>query len=286
MTQDNHSGKGVENIVAHVNEQATKQCGMVMPLAAIDNCSAEHWQEVYEIVSEAADDAGFAFSMVSQGTGSEVIHQRIVQNLHDCEMIVCDVSGKNPNVMLELGMRLTFNKPVVVIKDKETDFSFDTSPIEHLLYPRSLHFQQIRKFKAELSEKITSLYEASLKSDYKSFLSNFGKYEVSSLETEQIPQMDAVMRKLEEIEKQVSLGSTLSIMNQVMKSNTMCVRGVQSKIKRFRDNLTKEYSLSKAVMTVNGKDHVHIETDENLSAEIDDVREIAAKNGVKISWIR
>jgi len=42
-------------------------------------------------------------------------------------MIVCDISGRNPNVMFELGLRLAFDKPAIIIKDEITPYSFDTS---------------------------------------------------------------------------------------------------------------------------------------------------------------
>jgi hypothetical protein len=49
--------------------------------------------------------------------------------------------------MLELGMRLAFDKPAVIVKDDKTDYSFDTSSIEHLAYPRDLRFSKIKSFK-------------------------------------------------------------------------------------------------------------------------------------------
>jgi hypothetical protein len=34
--------------------------------------------------------------------------------------------------MFELGMRLAFDKPTVIIKDDKTDYMFDTGIIEHV----------------------------------------------------------------------------------------------------------------------------------------------------------
>ncbi len=39
--------------------------------------------------------------MVSEADDVGVIQKRIVQNLHTHEIVVCDVSCKNPNVMFE-----------------------------------------------------------------------------------------------------------------------------------------------------------------------------------------
>src|SRR5690606_23299218 len=93
-----------------------------------------------------------------------LIHDRIVSNLYSNEIVVCDVSSKNPNVMFELGLRLAFDKPTIIIKDELTGFSFDTGVIEHLQYPSSLRFSQIVEFKDALIKKINATYEKS-KSD-------------------------------------------------------------------------------------------------------------------------
>ena len=58
-----------------------------------------------------------------------MIHKTIVQNLYLNPIVVCDVSGKNANVMFELGLRLAFDKPTIIIKDDKTDYSFDTSVV-------------------------------------------------------------------------------------------------------------------------------------------------------------
>lgn len=62
--------------------------------------------------------------------------------------------------MFELGIRLTFDKPTVVVKDEETDYSFDTSPIEHAPYPSSLHYHEIVRFKKRLADKIIATQKA------------------------------------------------------------------------------------------------------------------------------
>ena len=121
-------------------------CGLVMPISAIDGCSADHWSEVKSIVTESIEvisEQKFVVRLVSDADDVGVIQKRIVQNIYSSDVIVCDVSGKNPNVMFELGLRLAFDKPTVIIKDDKTDYAFDTAIIEHLSYPRDLRFAKI-----------------------------------------------------------------------------------------------------------------------------------------------
>jgi len=92
-----------------------------MPISEIDGCSAEHWEDVLNILCEAIDEAGFKANLVSSSSDVGVIQKRIIQNLYNNPIVVCDVSGKNPNVMFELGMRLAFDKPTIIIKVYQID---------------------------------------------------------------------------------------------------------------------------------------------------------------------
>lgn len=85
------------------------QCEIVMPISTIDGCTEAHWSDVMEIINEAVEDAGFEGELVSNADDVEIIHKRIIQNLYENPIVVCDISGKNPNVMFELGMRLAFD---------------------------------------------------------------------------------------------------------------------------------------------------------------------------------
>src|SRR5690606_28247922 len=157
-------------------------CGIVMPIAAMGEYSANHWADVYAIIKEAVGKTGYTAKLVSESDDSTVIPKSIVQNLYDDDIVICDVSGKNPNVMFELGMRLAFDKPVVLIKDDITGYSFDTSTIEHLTYPRDLRYSAIQNFKELLANKLLATYETSQKKEYRSFLSNFASIKIAHLE--------------------------------------------------------------------------------------------------------
>lgn len=167
-------------------EKAPLTCGLVMPISAMDGCSAEHWIEVKNIISDAVEsieEITFVPRLVSDQDDVGVIQKRIVQNIYSSDIVICDVSCKNANVMFELGMRLAFDKPTILIKDDKTDFSFDTGVIEHLLYPRDLRFSRIVTFKKSLADKVVATYRAS-KDDpnHSTFLKNFGSFKVASVD--------------------------------------------------------------------------------------------------------
>src|ERR1035441_10470174 len=180
-------------------------CGIVMPISAIDGCVESHWADVLEILSEAIDAAGFIPNVVSNADDVGMIHKRIIQNLYDNPIVVCDVSGKNPNVMFELGLRLAFDKPTIIVKDDKTAYSFDTSAIEHLDYPRDLRFSKIVDFKNKLSAKIQATHQKSTSdSSYTTFLKHFGEFTVAKLDKKEVSGQEYILEELHSIRTSIS----------------------------------------------------------------------------------
>jgi hypothetical protein len=178
-------------------------CGIVMPISAMDSYTEAHWSDVLEILSEALEDAGFEARIVSEGDDAGVIHKRIVHNLYEDPIVVCDVSGKNPNVMFELGMRLAFDKPTIIVKDSETKYSFDTGSIEHLEYPKDLRFAQIVEFKEKLADKVRATLKASKDPSYTTFLKHFGEFKVAVLERKEVPGQEYIIEELKSLRQAV-----------------------------------------------------------------------------------
>lgn len=187
-----------------------KKCGLIMPISTIDGYPASHWADVLSIVREALLETEFSVELVSDSDEIGVIHKRIVQNIYDNEIVVCDVSARNPNVMFELGMRLAFDKPAIIIKDDKTSYSFDTAQIEHLEYPRELTYSLIQSFKLKLRDKVVATYEASKRSDYTTFLKHFGQFVVADIEQKKVGKDVYLLEAISELRKEVSsLGKTV-----------------------------------------------------------------------------
>lgn len=112
------------------------------------------------------------------------------------------LAGKNPNVMFELGLRLAFDKPTVIVKDDVTAYSFDTAPIEHLVYPRDLRYAQIVEFQRVLAEKVRATHErATSDPAYTTFLKHFGEFTVASINTKEVPGQEYIIAELKEIQQ-------------------------------------------------------------------------------------
>lgn len=182
-------------------------CGIIMPLSSIDGCSPDHWADVQAIIKESVEtlaNPAFSARMVSDADDVGVIQKRIVSNIYLSDVVVCDVSGKNPNVMFELGMRLAFDRPAVIIKDDKTTYSFDTGVIEHLTYPRDLRYTTMQSFKRQLADKVASTYQKSMDDPtHSTFLKNFGTFKIANLHTEEVKSDQLLMSMLEQVQAQM-----------------------------------------------------------------------------------
>ncbi len=134
-----------------------------------------------QILKETVEDAGLIANLVSNASESTLIHKTIVENLYRNPIVICDVSGKNPNVMFELGLRLAFDRPTIIVKDDRTGYSFDTREHRTSSYPRDLRFAQILDFKQKLREKIVATLAASQSEGYSTFLKHFGEFTVPKI---------------------------------------------------------------------------------------------------------
>ena len=181
------------------------KCGLVMPIASTPNCTESHWREVKEIFVSALKSK-FETELVSEEPEVDVIQSKIVNNLHDNPLVAVDVSELNPNVMFELGLRLAFDKPTILIKDDKTDWKFDISPLETLVYPRDLRHSKIETFKKNLLKKALATHEKRVAEgeSYSQYLKHFKRLERKTIETEEVGDMELVLKRLESIENSVA----------------------------------------------------------------------------------
>ena len=122
-----------------------KTCFIIMPITVRNSevekyrDGKEHYEHVLTCLFYPAIRAA-GYEPISPVTkGSDVIHAEIIRNLETADLVMCDMTGLNPNVFFEYGIRTSLNKPVCVVRDDKTpDVPFDTSIINHHIYQSSL----------------------------------------------------------------------------------------------------------------------------------------------------
>jgi hypothetical protein len=179
-------------------------CGLVMPISAWGNYDAQHWLDVREILERAISDAGLECLPVWTGASTDIIHGRIIKNIYDLPLVIVDASGLNPNVMFELGMRVTFKKPVIIVADDQTKIPFDTGVIEHEIYPANLYFQRVEEFVDRLVGRIDAVQESVKEKTYKAYLDSFGAFTVVEPHEKKVEFDDFLIDRLDRIAASVA----------------------------------------------------------------------------------
>lgn len=103
---------------------------------------------VYDSVRQAADNAGLRCRRADDIWENAAIIQDVVALIDRSRVVVCDCSGRNPNVFYEAGIAHTLGREVILITRSEQDIPFD---LRHLRYIRYLNNAEGR---ASLSEAL------------------------------------------------------------------------------------------------------------------------------------
>ncbi|SSM86565.1 Uncharacterised protein [Acinetobacter baumannii] len=243
MTKKSEAKNDTEVDRKTVNAEASRHsthCGIIRPIADTDGYASNHWNDVGEILAESIKSAGFEPRLVSEADSVAVIHGTIVQNIFEDSIIVCDVSSRNPNVMFELGMRLAFDKPVVIVKDDATNYAFDTGVIEHIPYPKSLHYRDIGIFKEKLRIKILNTAEKAKDPGFSPFLKHFRNVSIQpqKLQNEDVPLNEYVISKLESMDSKI---------NRITQQTTSPYASILPNSRRFVSIPAPNVSITQAV---------------------------------------
>jgi hypothetical protein len=203
---DSLKGVNMGNTESKTEKEKIK-VGLVMPISDMPDLPEGHWTDVQKILKgflSKISNYDFECEMVSYSKEVNLIHSNIVKNLYESDLVICDISGLNPNVMLEMGIRLAFDKPIIVIKDKETDYPFDIRPLQYIEYNRDLKYTNMLNFEETLLNKIeATIKEYKENSNYSPFLKHFGNYKAMSLD-KQYEFMDVVNSNIMTILDKVS----------------------------------------------------------------------------------
>ena len=137
--------------IGKTKEQKLKKCFIIMPISDVDGYPKGHFGRVYKFIIEpACKQAGYEPIRADDTSKTNVIIVDILKNAFDCDMAICDLSARNPNVFYELGFRQAFNKKTVLMIDERTDRPFDISAIRSFIYQSSLRIDLVNDAKDKL----------------------------------------------------------------------------------------------------------------------------------------
>lgn len=112
-------------------------------------------QPVYEMIKEVSSELGFECKRADDIWEHSTVIQDVFSLIFTSYIVVCDFTGKNPNVFYEAGIAHTLGKHVIPITQSADDVPFD---LRHHRYATYLNNGEGRaKLKGELRKRFLHL---------------------------------------------------------------------------------------------------------------------------------
>lgn len=110
-------------------------CFFISPMGEHDSEERRNSDTVLEVLlQQRLRPLGFDVRRADHLSDIGRIDDQMLDQLVGAELAVCDVTGLNPNVMYELGVRHAVGKPVIVIAAAGTVLPFDTATFRTIFY--------------------------------------------------------------------------------------------------------------------------------------------------------
>ena len=89
---------------------------------------------VYAVIREAADAAGYRSERADALVGSGSIIDQIFESIAKSSLLIADLTGRNQNVMYELGLATAMGKTTIILSQDMEDVPFDVRDRRVLFY--------------------------------------------------------------------------------------------------------------------------------------------------------
>lgn len=112
---------------------------------------------VFDAIQSAANSVGFNCLRAKDIWENSEIIQDIFTLIFKSYIVVCDFSGKNPNVFYEAGIAHTLGKHVIPLTQNQGDLPFDLQHHRHVKYLNNK--EGLEELKSNLSKRFQTLLE-------------------------------------------------------------------------------------------------------------------------------
>ena len=76
-------------------------------------------------------EAGYKVEVSHRITVSGTMTATIIRKVYECDLAIANLTGNNPNVMYEIGLRHAAAKPIIHITEDVKDLAFDVTLLVH-----------------------------------------------------------------------------------------------------------------------------------------------------------
>ncbi|MGV8828234.1 MAG: nucleoside 2-deoxyribosyltransferase [Breznakibacter sp.] len=120
-----------------------KFCFVLMPFDS-------DFDDIYKLgIKQSCSDAGAYCERVDEQIFNESILERIFNQISKADIVIADMTGRNPNVFYEVGYAHALGKTTILLTKNSEDIPFD---LKH--YPHIIYNNKITQLKDELTTRV------------------------------------------------------------------------------------------------------------------------------------
>jgi hypothetical protein len=120
---------------------------------------APEFDVVYESIKSAAEDAGLDCNRAADIWEHDHIMGDVLSLLWRSQIVVADLTGRNPNVFYEAGLAHALPRKTVLLTQESSDIPFDLQSIRYLKY--GVGTPQRAILRTQLAERLGTLMNQS-----------------------------------------------------------------------------------------------------------------------------
>jgi hypothetical protein len=122
-------------------KEIANSCFVIMPFHALYEAEYE------QVIKPAIEESGLSCIRGDEIFQRQAVIQDIWRAVRTSRVVVAELSGRNPNVMYEIGLAHALSKPIIMITRNEDDVPFDLRSLRYIFYDLNdpLWGQNLRK---------------------------------------------------------------------------------------------------------------------------------------------
>jgi len=146
-------------------EEKKKTCFVIAPIGEQDTETRKRSDKVLKhIITPSVEKYGFTAIRADQISEPGIITTQIIQYIVESELVIADLTERNPNVFYELAIRHAIKKPLIQLIKKSEQIPFDVAA------KRIIHFDiqdldSVEQAKQEIENQIKSIDSGKLEYD-------------------------------------------------------------------------------------------------------------------------
>ena len=120
-----------------MDDQARKQCFFITPIGLKDSAERQRSDDLLHVLRPLLDQLGYDMTRADEDPDPGQIMPQVLDSIANADVVIADVSGRNPNVYYELAVAHAARRPTVIIQEKDENLPFDIADMRAISYDLS-----------------------------------------------------------------------------------------------------------------------------------------------------